>query len=132
MQRLKDQPLLFASTIILSLIGGSMGMLLFFGAALFFKPVKETVIGVTNLTAMDHLGPVYFVLLGALCLLSLIGVIKMKKWQKAGFFFYLGAQLTILFLPVIWLGWNAFSVVNAIFTLLFGFIYLLFYRRMGS
>ena len=79
---------------------------------------------------MDGLSAFYFMLLSALCLLSLIGVFKMKKHQKAGFFFYLGAQLALLFLPVIWLNWNAFSVTNTIFTALFSLIYLSFYNRM--
>ena len=131
MYRLKDQPLLFASTLMLSMIGSSLGILLFWGAALFFKPVKRTVIDITNLTGMDGITPLYFLIFGALCLLSLLGVLKMKQWQKAGLFFYFGAQSAMLFLPVVWLGWNAFSVANTIFTLLFTFIYLSFYRRMG-
>ena len=130
MQKLKDQPLLFASAIILSLIGGSLGILLFGGTALFFTAAKEAVTSVTNLTAMDRISPLYFILLGSLCLLSLLGVLKMKNWQKAGFFFYLAAQLALLFVPVLWLGWNAFSVVNTIFTAIFLFIYVVFFRRM--
>ena len=129
--KLKDQPLLFSSAIVLSLIGGMLGMLLFWGAAIFFGPAKDFIISVTNLTSMDQITPFYFVLFGALCLLSFVGVLKMKRLQKAGFFFYLGAQLVMLFLPVIWLNWNAFSVNNTIFTLLFVLIYLSFYRRMA-
>jgi len=128
--KLKDQPLLFSSAIVLSLIGGAMGVLLFWGTALFFNEVKGAVVSVTNLTSMDEVSPSYFFLLGALSLLSFIGVLKMKKWKKAGFFFYLGAQLVMLFLPAIWIDWNAFSVNNTIFTLFFVLIYLSFYRRM--
>ncbi|HKJ41494.1 MAG TPA: hypothetical protein VKA27_05335 [Sunxiuqinia sp.] len=129
--KLKDQPLLLSSALVLSLIGGILGMLLFWGSAIFFDPVKEFVIGVTNLTSMDKITPFYFVLFGALCLVSFVGVLKMKRLQKAGFFFYLGTQLAMLFLPVVWLNWNAFSVNNTIFTLLFVLIYLSFYRRMN-
>ena len=128
--KLKDQPLLFSSAIVLSLTGGALGILLFWGAALFFNSAQEFIISVTNITSMERITPLYFVLFGALSLLSFIGVLKMKKWQKAGFFFYLGAQLVMLFLPVIWIDWNAFSVNNTIFTLIFVFIYLSFYRRM--
>lgn len=128
--KLKDQPLLFSSAIVLSLIGGALGTLMFWGTALFFNEVKDLIISVTNLTSMDQVSPFYFVLLGALSLLSFVGVLKMKKWQKAGFSFYLGAQLVMLFLPAIWIDWNAFSVNNTIFTLLFVLIYLSFYRRM--
>lgn len=129
--KLKEHPLLFSSAIVLSLIGGILGMLLFWGAALFFTSAKEFVVSVTNLTSMDQITPLYFVLFGALCLVSFLGVLKMEKLQKVGFFFYFGAQLAMLFVPVIWLNWNAFSVNNAIFTLLFVLIYLSFYRRMS-
>lgn len=129
--KLKEHPLLFSSAIVLSLIGGILGMLLFWGAALFFTSTKEFVVSVTNLTSMDQITPLYFLLFGALCLVSFLGVIKMEKLQKAGFYFYLGAQLAMLFVPVIWLDWNAFSVNNTIFTLLFVLIYLSFYRRMS-
>lgn len=127
----ENQPLLFVSTILLSLVGSSLGLVLFAAAALFFEQTKQLVIEVTNISSMDGLSAFYFMLLAALCLLSLIGVLKMKKYQKAGFFFYLGAQLALLFLPVIWLNWNAFSVTNTIFISLFSLIYLSFYKRMA-
>ena len=130
MHKLKEQPLLFSSTIVLSLLGSSLGILLFCGAALFFKQAKEMIVGITNITSMDKITPLYFFMFGALYLLSFLGVLKMKKWQKPGFFVYLGAQLVMLFLPVIWLDWNAFSVTNTIFTSLFVLIYLSFYQRM--
>jgi hypothetical protein len=40
----------------------------------------------------------------------------MWKLHRDGLFIYTISQLIILFLPVIWLGWNAFSVTGAIFT----------------
>ncbi|WP_430974623.1 hypothetical protein [Sunxiuqinia rutila] len=127
----ENQPLLFVSTTLLSLLGSGLGVLAFGFVALVFEPSKNWIISVTNSTSMDHFTPVYFVLLMAVSLLSLIGVIKIRKWQKAGFFFYLGAQLALLFMPVLWLGWSAFSVINLIFTSLFLLIYLSFYKHMS-
>lgn len=132
MQRTNEnQPLLFVSATLLSLLGSGLGIILFGLAALFFNPSKAWVIIVTNSTSMDRITPLYFSLFMALCLLSFVGVVKIRKWQKAGLFFYLGAQLTMIFLPVIWLDWNAFSVVNLIFTTIFLFIYFSFYNRMS-
>ncbi|WP_159517093.1 hypothetical protein [Sunxiuqinia indica] len=127
----ENQPLLFVASTFLSLIGGLAGFLLFSVAALMFDRTKALVIQLTNITSMDNITPLYFLMFAALSLLSFIGVFKMRKWQKAGLFFYLGAQLAMLFLPVLWLNWNAFSVVNTIFTSLFLLIYLMFYTRMG-
>lgn len=130
-QARENQPLLFVSTTLLSLLGSGLGVLAFGFTALVFEPSKNWIISVTNSTSMERLTPVYFMLLMAISLLSLIGVIKIRKWQKAGFYFYLGAQLTLLFIPVLWLGWGAFSVINLIFTSLFLLIYLSFYKRMS-
>ena len=132
MQRTNEnQPLLFVSATLLSLLGSGLGIILFGLAALFFNSSKAWVISVTNSTSMDWITPLYFSLFMALCLLSFVGVVKIRKRQKAGLFFYLGAQLTMIFLPVIWLDWNAFSVVNLIFTTIFLFIYFSFYNRMS-
>ena len=127
----ENQPLLFVSATLLSLLGSGIGLVLFALAALFFSPAKAWIISVTNSTSMDPMTPQYFLLFMALCLLSFVGVVKIRKWQKAGFFFYLGAQLAMLFLPVIWLDWNAFSVVNLIFTAIFVFIYFSYYKLMS-
>ncbi|KOH44328.1 hypothetical protein [Sunxiuqinia dokdonensis] len=130
-QTKENQPLLFVSATTLSLLGSGIGLVLFGLAALFFTPAKAWVIGITNSTSMDRITPLYFLLFMALCLLSFVGVIKIRKWQKSGLFFYLGAQLVMLFLPVIWLDWNAFSVNNLIFTTIFVFIYFSFFNRMA-
>jgi|GEM_PF-3586221 hypothetical protein len=125
-----EEPLLFISAIYLSLLGSVFGIVLFGIAALFFTKTKELVIGVTNLTSMDHITPLYLLLFAGFCGVSLIGVLKMKRWQKSGFYIYTIAQLAILFLPAIWIDWNAFSVMNGLFSALFILIYLSFYPRM--
>ncbi|WP_321286047.1 hypothetical protein [uncultured Sunxiuqinia sp.] len=126
-----DQPLLFTSAIYLSLLGGVLGILLFSIAALYFTKTKELVVGVTNLTSMDHVTPLYLLLFVGFCVVSLIGVLKMKRWQKSGFYIYTIAQLAILFLPAIWIDWNAFSVTNGLFSALFILIYLSFIPKMS-
>mgnify|MGYP000354189066 CR=1 FL=1 len=83
---------------------------------------------ITDLTATEKLSPIYFALLMAAFSISMTGAIKLYRMQRSGIYFYLVAQAVILFLPVIWLGSNAFSVTNAIFTLIFSGVYLYYYK----
>lgn len=125
---MKKKPLLFESACIFSIVGSSIGFVSMFISTLFFRMITEKITSVTNLTATEKLSPLYFAILMAAFSLSLTGAIKLYRMQRAGLYFYIVAQLAILFFPVIWLGSNAFSVTNAIFTLIFSSIYLLYYR----
>jgi hypothetical protein len=125
---MKDQPLVFQSACIFSIAGSSIGFLGMLFSTIFFKTVTEKIELLTNITATEHLSPLYFACLMAAFSVSLAGVIKIYRMQRAGLYFYLMAQTMILFLPVIWLGSNGFSVTNAIFTLLFSGVYLYYYR----
>lgn len=121
---MEKKPLLYESACIFSIAGSSIG---FFGmliSTIFFKTVTEKIEEFTNITTTESLSPLYFALLMAAFSLSLTGAIKLYRLQRAGLYFYLIAQTMILFLPVIWLGSNAFSVTNAIFTVLFSGIYI--------
>jgi hypothetical protein len=125
---MKKKPLLFESACIFSIIGSSIGFVSMFISTLFFRAITEKITSVTNLTATEKLSPLYFAILMAAFSVSLTGVIKLYRMQRAGLYFYLIAQLAILFFPVIWLGSNAFSVTNAIFTFIFSGIYLFYFR----
>jgi len=125
---MKKKPLLFESACIFSIIGSSIGFVSMFISTLFFRAITEKITSVTNLTATEKLSPLYFTILMAAFSVSLTGVIKLYRMQRAGLYFYLIAQLAILFFPVIWLGSNAFSVTNAIFTFIFSGIYLFYFR----
>jgi hypothetical protein len=121
---MEKKPLLYESACIFSIAGSSIG---FFGmliTTVFFKTVTEKIVAFTNITVTENLSPLYFAMLMAAFSLSLTGAIKLYRMQRAGLYFYLIAQTMILFLPVIWLGSNAFSVTNAIFTVLFSGIYI--------
>lgn len=125
---MKKKPLLFESACIFSIIGSSIGFIIMFISTLFFRTVTEKITSVTNLTATEKLTPLYFAVLMAAFSVSLTGVIKLYRMQRPGLYFYLVAQLSILFFPVLWLGANAFSVTNAILTLIFSGVYLYYYR----
>lgn len=125
---MEKKPLLFESACIFSIIGSSIGFVSMFISTLFFRAITEKITSVTNLTATEKLSPLYFAILMAAFSVSLTGVIKLYRMQRAGLYFYLTAQLAILFFPVIWLGSNAFSVTNAIFTVIFSGVYLFYFR----
>ena len=125
---MKKKPILFESASIFSIIGSSIGFISMFISTFFFRIVTEKITSVTNITATEKLSPVYFAMLMAAFSVSLAGAIKLYRMQRAGLYFYLAAQAMIMFLPVFWLGSNAFSTTNAIFTLLFAGVYLFYYR----
>ena len=128
---MEKKPILFEGACIFSLVGSSIGVLYTLLATVFFKYVTGKIVQFTNVTAAEHLSPLYFAVLMAAFSLSLAGVIKLYRMQRTGLYFYLVAQVMILFIPVIWLGANAFSVTNAIFTLLFSGVYLFHIRRLS-
>ena len=125
---MEQKPIFYEAACIFSIIGSSIGFVMMFVATFFFDPVTEKIRQVTNLTATENLSPVYFALLMAAFSVSLTGAIKLYRMQRAGLYFYLTAQSIILFLPVIWLGDDGFSITNAVFTILFSGVYLYHYR----
>lgn len=126
----KKSNLLFPAALFLSIIGSSLSTLAFFAAAAFFNPVRNLIGELTNSEIPARISSLYFLILGCLHLVSLIGVLKMRKLQRAGYFFYLGAQVCLIIVPVLHLGGNAFSAVNLIFTLLFVSIYTANLKRL--
>lgn len=125
---MKKKPILFESACIFSIIGSSIGFISMFITTFFFKIVTEKITSVTNITATEKLNPIYFALLMAAFSVSLAGAIKLYRLQRIGIYFYMTAQAMIMFLPVFWLGSNALSVTNIIFTLIFAGVYLYYYR----
>jgi len=125
---MEKKPIFYEAACIFSIIGSSIGFLSMIIATFFFDAVTEKIRQLTNITATEKLSPIYFSLLMSAFSVSLVGAIKLYRMQRAGIYFYLTAQTIILFLPVFWLGFDAFSTTNAIFTLLFSAVYLYHYR----
>ena len=128
---MEKKQILFEGTCLFSLMGSSIGVLYTLIATAFFHYVTGKITQFTNMTATEHLSPLYFAILMAAFSLSLAGVIKLYRMQRAGLYFYLVAQIMILFIPVFCLGSNAFSVTNTIFTILFSGVYIFYYRRLS-
>jgi len=125
---MQNKPIVYESACIFSIIGSSLGFICMFISTFFFSFVTEKITSVTNITATEKLSPIYFALLMTAFSISLAGAIKLYRLQRIGLYFYLAAQLLILFLPVFWLGNLAFSTTNAIFTATFASIYIYYFR----
>jgi hypothetical protein len=113
------RPAFLSALCILTFIGSGIAFLGYFAASLFFEKTKEIIVQHSSWHSAEVLSPTYFTLLMALYALSLTGAIRIWKLHRDGLYLYVFAQLIILFLPAIWLNWQAFSVTNAIFTLIF-------------
>lgn len=128
---MSNKPLVFESACIFSIIGSALGFLGMFTATFFFRFVTEKITAITNVTATEKLSPVYFALLMSAFCISFVGAIKLYRCQRTGLYFYILAQLFILFLPVFWLGNQSFSATNAIFTAIFAGIYVYYFKITG-
>jgi len=128
---MEKKPLLYEAACIFSILGSSIGFLSMFVASFFFKAVTREITSITNITATEKLSPAYFAILGTMFCVSTIGAIKLYRMQRTGLYFYLAGQLVVLFLPVVWMGGNAFSTTNAIFILIFASVYLFYFRRLN-
>lgn len=113
------RPDLLTALCILTFIGSGTSFIGFFLASVFFEKTSELIIKYSNTHTVEAISPLYFTLFMALSAISLTGAIRMWKLHRDGFFLFTVSQLIILFLPVIWLGWNSFSVTGAIFTAVF-------------
>lgn len=124
------KPLLFESACIFSFLGSIIGLLYMLSFALFFDDMYRIVGKLTSFTSLEPLNPMYFAILMVAYVLSLAGVIKLYRMQRTGLYFYLTAQLMLLIFPLIWMGMDALSLTNIIFTLLFSGIYIYNYRLL--
>lgn len=118
-EKRNQRPPFLSALCLLTFMGSSIGFIGYFLAALFFEKTSELIVKYSSWHSTEAISPLYFTLLMALFALSLTGAIRMWKLHRDGFFLYIFAQLAILFIPVIWIDWQAFSTTNAIFTTVF-------------
>ena len=126
----KDKPLLFSAALFLSLLGGTVAIAFYLFAVIFYSTSIEAIKNITNTISTDSTSRFYFLCLLMLYIFSVLGVVKMIKCRKSGFWIYAMSQTIILLFPLLWLGKNSFSVTNSIFTALFILIYTSFYKKM--
>lgn len=118
-EKRNQRPPFLSALCLLTFIGSSIGFIGYFLAALFFEKTSELIVKYSSWHSTETISPLYFTLLMALFAISLSGAIRMWKLHRDGFFLYVFAQLAILFVPVMWIDWQAFSTTNAIFTAIF-------------
>jgi len=118
-EKTKIRPPFLSALCILTFIGSTIGFIGYFMASLFFEKTSELIIEYSSWHSVDAISPLYFTIFMTLFALSLTGAIRMWKFHKDGFYIYAFSQLIILFLPTIWIDWNAFSETNAIVTGIF-------------
>jgi len=115
----KYRPVLLTALCLLTFTGSTIAFLAWFLAALFFEKTSELIVKYSSWHSAEAISPAYLSVLMALFAISLAGAIRMWKLHRDGFFLYSISQLIILFLPVTWIGWEAFSTTNAAFTAVF-------------
>lgn len=125
-----QRPLLFSSALVLSTIGSGLALLLYLFSFLFFDQALALIEQYTNLISPTLISRLYVLAFAAAYLVSFIGIIKLWQGRKLGFYLYLLAQITIWGLPMLVIGWQAFSSTNTIFTLLFLAIYSVFLKLL--
>ncbi|MDX1284902.1 MAG: hypothetical protein R3182_07820 [Draconibacterium sp.] len=115
----KIRPPLLGALCVLTFIGSTFAFIVYFVASLFFQKTSELIIKYSSWHSTDDISPLYFTILMVLFAISLTGAIRMWKRHLDGFFLYSISQIIILFLPVIWIGWQSFSTTNAVATVIF-------------
>ncbi len=125
------RPPFLSALCLLSFIGSSVGFVGYFLAALFFENTSELIVKYSSWHSSEAISPLYFTLFMALFAISLTGAIRMWKLHRDGFYLYVFVQLAILFIPVLWIDWQAFSTTNAIFTTVFMVGYGLNWKKLS-
>ncbi|MCF6332590.1 MAG: hypothetical protein L3J11_04825 [Draconibacterium sp.] len=113
------RPPFLSALCILTFIGSTIGFIAYFLASIFFERTSKLIIKYSSWHSVDAISPLYFTVLMVLFAFSLTGAIRIWKFHKDGFYLDILSQLLILFLPAIWIDWNAFSATNAIITGIF-------------
>jgi hypothetical protein len=118
-EKAKIRPAFLSALCILTFIGSGISFLGYFIVSLFFNEASEIIIKYSAWHSTEAVSPLYFTALMAMAAVSLTAAIRMWKLHRDGYYLYLISQMIILFLPVICIGLQAFSVTNAIFTAIF-------------
>lgn len=118
MEKIK-RPVLLSALCVLTFIGSTIAFLSYFLASVFFEKATEFIVKYSSWSSVKAISPLFFTALMVLYAFSLTGAIRMWKRHRSGFYIYSVAQLIILFLPVIWVNGQSFSVTNAIFSGIF-------------
>jgi hypothetical protein len=110
---------LLTALCLLTFVGSTLSFFGYFLASMFFDKASDLIVKYSNWYSTEAISPLYFTIFMAFSAVSLVGAIRMWKLHRDGFFIYLAAQMFILFLPVVWIGWNSLAATQIIFTAIF-------------
>ncbi|MDD4144242.1 MAG: hypothetical protein PHN68_06380 [Prolixibacteraceae bacterium] len=113
------RPPLLSALCVLTFAGSGIAFPGYFMASVFFEKFGELIVKYSSWHSLEKISPLYFTILMVLYAISLSGAVRMWKLHRDGYLLYTISQLGILFIPVLWIDWYAFSVTNAIFTAVF-------------
>ena len=120
----RTRPDLLKALCVLTFLGSTLAFFAYFMAALFFDKTSELIVKYSSWHTTDKISPLYFAVFMVLYAISLTGAIRMWKLHRDGFWLYVFAQAIAVFLPAVWINWQAFSTTNAVFTTVFIMGYL--------
>jgi len=127
-----QRPTLLTVICILSFLGsGLSGATLFMVWASFEEVapmLEELSSGIPGMELFAKATKNFFLSGAVLNFFSFIGINLMWRMRKAGFHFYTGAQILILFLPMIYISDYPLPVLDGIFTALFIGLYAYHYK----
>jgi hypothetical protein len=127
---IRNRPPFLSALCILTFIGSTIGFIAYFLAAILFKQTSELIIKYSSWHSVDAISPLYFTVLMTMYALSLTGAIRTWKFHRDGMYLYISSQFIILFLPVLWMNWQMFSMTNAIVTVVFVLGYGVNWKRL--
>ena len=116
---MENRPPFLSALCILTFVGSTIGFVAYFFAAILFEQTAELIIKFSSWHSVEVISPIYFIFLCLLYGISFSGAVLIWKFHQIGIFLYAASQVIILFLPVVWISWQAFSVTNLIFTAVF-------------
>lgn len=104
---------------ILSFAGSGFRLVLFLLAALFFERAAGIIVEYSAWHSAGAVNAGYFAIVMLLAAVSLAGAWRMWNLHRDGFFIYAAAQISGVLAPVLWIGSEALSSVNVVFTAVF-------------
>ena len=118
----EGRPTFLTVLCILTFIGSGLSALFLLIGLVAAGAISETLSSIPGMGDIGGFGSVYFVVALVLALASLYGAIMMWKLKKMGFYLYSGANVLVLFAPMV-LASGKFSIFGLIITALFIILY---------
>ncbi|MCK4631230.1 MAG: hypothetical protein KAT40_07290 [Bacteroidales bacterium] len=120
----EGRPTFLTVLCILTFIGSGLSALFLLIGLVAAGAISETLSSIPGMEDIGGFGTGYFLVTLVLALASLYGAIMMWKLKKIGFYLYSGANVIVIFVPMV-IAAGKFSVFGLVITALFIFLYAL-------